>query len=226
MHCTSHHRSAPSVASWLCPRCSPPVSSCLLPKDPCARSPGNSCGQSVGHHKVLCVPHRNAEVGFSPPGISLGSGAQLTLIQGIKDSPVYVLELWTKSLLFQPQKSKTNETRKQSILLIKNGHISSTFWSADGKLYHGRISLSQWITTGRLTLSHETQELCFAAWRSSAYKPREKIFLRGTDWLSALTIWVLCLKRDKLKTSSRETKYLEKAQQCQGLMIFSRGEEG
>lgn len=107
----SHHRSAPSVFSWHCPRRSPPVPSCLFPEEPHTRSPGNSCGHSVGHHKVLCAPCRRAEVGFSS-WVFHSSEAQLTLIQGIKDSLIYTLELWTKSLLFQPQKSKTSETTK------------------------------------------------------------------------------------------------------------------
>lgn len=42
---------------------------------------------------------------------------------------------------------------------------------------------------------------------------------------TALTVWVLCFKEHNLKTSQKETKDLEKAQQCRELRIFSRGEQ-
>lgn len=145
MPCTSRHKPALSVASWLCPRCSPRV---LLPAP--QRAP-----HQVPHQETpvaspwittrSSVHHAGVQRSGSHPQVFHHSGAQLTLMQGIKDSPRDVLELWTKSLHFQPQEGvspKTSETRKQSILVIKTSHILSTFWSGDGKLYHGRISLS------------------------------------------------------------------------------------
>lgn len=118
----------------LCPPARSPKSSTPGPQETPVASPWITTRSSVHHAGV--------QRSGSHPQVFHHSGAQLTLMPGIKDSPRDVLELWTKSLRFQPQESKTSETRKQSILVIKTSHILSTFWSADGKLYHGRIPLS------------------------------------------------------------------------------------
>ena len=186
------------------PSCSPPASSCLLPKKPYINHWKIHSIQSESHHDVLCVSCRNAEMEFSPLAFH---SSHIIHVQGIRDSWIYLLQSQTKSLLFLfLSEIDTHDKSQRYIKQFPASRQQTVTWYL--------IILVD--TYRQVTWSHKTWVLCCAAWRSEAGSSQEEVRLHCAHWLlarnTALKVWVLCFKRDSLNTSRTEKKDLENAQ--------------